>query len=124
MGPAIALLVVVGLGALLFLLQYVVQIADLDGLIAEADLEDEGLETPFLIGFFGAGILCILFQILTIAGMIRALQVRSYGLVMAGFILAMLPCTSSCMCVFAIPFSIWGIVVLNDQSVISAFKLP
>lgn len=124
MGPAIALLVVVGLGMLLFLVQYGVQIADLDNLVADARLDNKAQETGFYIGFFGAGILCLLCGIITIAGMIRALQVRNYGLVMTAFILAMLPCTSSCLCIFALPFSIWGIVVLNDKSVSAAFRLP
>jgi hypothetical protein len=35
-------------------------------------------------------------------------------------ILSMIPC--SVCCIFTLPFSIWGLVVLNDANVKAAFK--
>jgi hypothetical protein len=56
-----------------------------------------------------------------ILGAIRMLQLRSHGVVLAGIILAMLPCFSGCCCI-GIPFGIWALVVLNKPEVKASFR--
>lgn len=47
-------------------------------------------------------------------------RLESYGLVVAGTVLSMLPCTSSCCCI-GLPIGIWILVVLMKPEVKSAF---
>ena len=51
---------------------------------------------------------------------IRMLQRRSYGLVMTGVIIGMVPCLSACCCT-GLPFGIWALVVLSNEEVRKSF---
>jgi hypothetical protein len=66
-------------------------------------------------------LLVIATSAVSILAAVRMMQFRSYGLVMAGVILAMLPCTGGCCCL-GIPFGIWALVVLNKPEVKGAFR--
>jgi len=66
-------------------------------------------------------LLVVVTSAITILGGIRMMQQRSHGLVMAGVILAMLPCFSGCCCL-GIPFGIWALVVLNKPEVKASFR--
>lgn len=124
LGPVTGVLIItfLGLGYLAF--SYVIQINQIDILMAQNGIKTPPQRNAFLAGFYGFYLVIFFFGFITIASMIRAFWVRNYGLVMTGFVLAMMPCSSFCFCVGGIPFAIWGIVILLDETVKSAFRLP
>ena len=54
-------------------------------------------------------------------GGVRLRQARSYGLVVASTILAMIPCTSGCCCLAGLPIGIWVLVVIMKPEVKAGF---
>ena len=62
--------------------------------------------------------------IVTVYGALKMRQLRSYGFAVTACILPMIPCVNSCCCGLALPFSIWGLVVLLDPNVRSLFDQP
>lgn len=58
--------------------------------------------------------------VLIIAGSIQMLRRRGYGLAMTASVVAMLPCSPSC--ILGLPFGIWSLVVLNRPEVRDAFR--
>ncbi|WDI44110.1 hypothetical protein [Bremerella sp. P1] len=121
MGPAIGILVTNGLGLLLMLLGILITIVEVvDGGGFNGNQNDVEV---LIVAVFQFGI-PLLFTILSITAMIRALAVRNYALVMTGFILSITPCSGGFCCLIGMVFGIWGIVVMNDDSVKAAFRLP
>ncbi|QDU73409.1 hypothetical protein Pan97_03800 [Bremerella volcania] len=121
MGPAIGVLLCNGLGLLLLAVWAIATIIELQG---GGELKD----TPEIVGasialfiMFG---LPFLLSLLCIAAMIRAFAVRNYALVMTGFILSITPFGGGCACLIGMLFGIWGIVMMNDDSVKAAFRQP
>ncbi|PQO36829.1 hypothetical protein C5Y96_06590 [Blastopirellula marina] len=53
-------------------------------------------------------------------GLMQARDLKSYGLAWAGFIITLLPC--SCLFPLSLPISIWGMMVLSDNSVQRQFN--
>ena len=53
-------------------------------------------------------------------GLLQARDLKSYGLAWAGFIITLLPC--SCLFPLSLPISIWGMMVLADNSVQRQFN--
>jgi len=121
MGPAIGVLLCNGLGLMLLVVWAIATIIEIqDG----GQLND----TPEFVGaaialflMFG---LPLLLSILCIVAMIRAFAVRNYALVMTGFILSLTPFGGGCGCLIGLFFGIWGIVMMNDDSVKAAFRQP
>jgi phage FluMu protein Com len=68
-----------------------------------------------------ATIIQLLFDAVILAGAIQMRRVRNRGFAVFSAILALIPCTSPC-CVFTLPFAIWALVVLNDETVKAAFR--
>ena len=66
-------------------------------------------------------LLALILSLVTLLAGIRMLQRRSYGLVMTGVVLGMLPCLSACCCT-GLPFGIWALVVLSDPEVKNSFR--
>jgi phage FluMu protein Com len=66
-----------------------------------------------VIGLFGG--------VLILVGAMKMKKLESYGLAMAGAIVAMIPYISPC-CLLGLPFGIWALVVLADGSVKAAFR--
>jgi hypothetical protein len=66
-------------------------------------------------------LLALILGVLTLLAGIKMLQRRSYGLVMTGVILGMLPCLSPCCCT-GLPFGIWALVVLSNPEVRDSFR--
>jgi hypothetical protein len=62
----------------------------------------------------------LVMSVLTLMAGIRMLQRRSYGLVMTGVIIGMVPCLSACCCT-GLPFGIWALVVLSNEEVRKSF---
>jgi hypothetical protein len=65
----------------------------------------------------GLAVLCGL--VITLGGA-RMRNATGRGLAMAGSILSMIPCTSSC-CLIGLPIGIWALVVLSNPDVKAAF---
>lgn len=65
-------------------------------------------------------VLALILSLVTLLAGVRMLQRKSYGLVMTGVILGMLPCT--CCCCTGLPFGIWALVVLSDPEVKNSFR--
>ncbi|MBA2113160.1 hypothetical protein [Bremerella alba] len=121
MGPAIGVMLSNGLGLLLLIVWAVATIVEIQN---QGELKD----TPEIVGasialflMFG---LPFMLSLLTIVAMIRAIYVRNYILVMTGFILALTPFAGGCGCFLGLFFGIWGIVIMNDDSVKAAFRQP
>lgn len=53
-------------------------------------------------------------------GAVSMLRMRWYAMALCGTIMALLPCGPCC--VISLPFGIWGLIVLNDITVRSAFQ--
>jgi hypothetical protein len=69
--------------------------------------------------FMNLGILIT--SVVTILAGVRMMQLRSYGLVLTGIILGMIPCLSGCCCL-GLPFGIWALIILNKPEVKSSFR--
>ena len=65
-------------------------------------------------------LLALILSSLTLVAGIKMLQRRSYGLVMAGVIIGMIPCLSGCCCT-GLPFGIWTLIVLSNEEVRKSF---
>jgi hypothetical protein len=65
-------------------------------------------------------LLALILSSLTLVAGIKMLHRRSYGLVMAGVIIGMLPCLSGCCCT-GLPFGIWALIVLSNPEVRKSF---
>ena len=125
MGPAIATIVVSVLSWLLFGASFLVQLfVGMTDMLEQPGMEDPAARAVLYGIFLGMPVVMTICTVITVAAMTRAMAVRNYGFVMAGFILPMIPVSTCYCCVLALPFSIWGIVVLCDDSVKAAFRLP
>lgn len=127
--PGIALIAIgtIGLilmGALAFF--SVVQIASGAANLDPPPEINEGAERfGFYVGSYGPIVLMVLnsfFQILIIVGGIAMVRAKGMGLAVTGAVLGIIPCVSSSLCLFGIPFGIWAVVVLADPNVKRAFK--
>jgi len=115
-GPAIALIVIGSLSLL-------------GGLLSLARLTVFGFGFPgnaapaAMVG--GVGLLItfasLALSVLIIIGGIKMKNLQNYGLAMAASIVAMTPCIGAC-CILGLPFGIWAVVVLSNESVRSAFR--
>jgi len=125
--PALALVIVAGLGALAALASMFTHGTEvLNALRPMLANNPEALErleqAQAQAGGFNFGALIKL----ALAGFIvyGALQMRelkNYGLAMAASIVALIPCYGPCCCL-AIPFGIWSLVVLAKPEVKAAFE--
>jgi hypothetical protein len=127
-GPAIGILVTGVLGALMSLIGLVMNLAGMN----KAQEVPPGFPEQYRQMFesymkfveqYGSvsNVLVLVLSAVTILAGVRMMQLRSYGLVMAGVILSMIPCCSGCCCL-GIPFGIWALVVLNRPSVKASFR--
>ena len=88
-------------------------------------MTDEAEKTGFYIGAYGAVAVIILntiLQILVILGGVAMIRAKGRGMAYTGCILSVIPCLSSSLCLFGIPFGVWGLVVLSDPNVKRLFK--
>jgi hypothetical protein len=127
-GPAIGILVTGILGALMSLLGLVMNLAGMNK-NQEVPPNFPAEYRPMFESYmqfvqqYGSisNVVILALSVVTILAGVRMMQLRSYGLVMAGVILSMLPCCSGCCCL-GIPFGIWALVVLNRPSVKASFR--
>jgi len=67
------------------------------------------------------GTIGLLVGIFIIVAGTKMKQMQSYGLVMGGSIIAMIPCISPC-CLLGLPIGIWALVILSKADVKDAFQ--
>jgi hypothetical protein len=73
---------------------------------------------PFLLAGCAVGAVANVFNLIAALQMVR---LRTWGLALAGCIVAALPLFSSACCVLTLPVSIWAIVTLMKPEVRAAF---
>lgn len=115
--PAIVCMAFAGLCTALILFGIVANIVML-----AVDGGNGGNEIPGLIGNLIGTSISLLFNVSCLYTLYNGSQLRSHSQAWAGFILAMLPCTTSLCCILVIPFAIWGMVVLSDAEVKRQFQ--
>lgn len=104
-GPSLALLITGSLGAAL------------GGIMALAALSEPsagGSAPPLMFSLIGAAIQ----GFVAYAGF-KMMNLKNYGVAMAGSILAMVPCSACCL--LGLPIGIWSLVLLSKPEVKSAF---
>jgi hypothetical protein len=126
--PAILLMVVGGItvaAALVGVVQHLMgsNEAQMQQLLSDPNVP-EGLKS--VMGTMGSmGIFSSLLQlalgVITFLGGLKMMNLQSFGLAMAGSIIAVIPCFGSCCCI-GIPIGIWSLIVLNKPEVKSAFR--
>lgn len=128
--PAIGLMVSMGIGlvlTLLNLLQNALAVAGIGPMAAPQNMDPAAMEDMrgfmALTGGMGIviGIISIIGGIAIIMGAIKMKNLESYSFALTASILALVPCISPC-CPLGLIFGIWGIVVLNDPQVKAAFR--
>ena len=125
--PAIGIITTGALGALLSLTGV---ITTLSGSNKNTEIppgfppEAAGLLKSYLLAMepfnLPLNLLALILSVLTLMAGIKMLHRRSYGLVMAGVIVGMIPCLSGCCCT-GLPFGIWALVVLSNAEVRKSF---
>jgi hypothetical protein len=75
---------------------------------------ERALNVVLSLGYFAA-------YVFALFGLIRMVQLRSWGIALAGVILAMINPGGTCCCCLTLPFGVWAIVVLAKPEVKAAF---
>jgi len=122
--PAIALLVVAPLGIVFALFDLVIRLINLSSGNVPVIFDQPGAQEGAMVGaWIGAGgdVIAIICQIVVIIGALNMMKMQNYGLALTACVLSVIPCLSAC-CVLGMPFGIWGLIVLNDPNVKSAFR--
>ena len=121
--PAIFLMIVGGLGLGLALLNVVLEALDVGGPNPFANPQkanDPNFQQMEKVMKVVGPILNILWALIVITGAWQMKNLKSRGYVIFSCIYAMVgPCNGCCL--LAIPFAIWALVVVNDESVKRAF---
>ena len=90
--------------------------------IEQLQLQAQAMRGTMVLNFISAAV-GIVGSIVMIIGANKMKNLTSYGLAMAGCIVAIVPFTSPCCgCIFPVAIGIWGIVALADQNVKSHFS--
>jgi|SRR5262245_19365349 len=120
--PAIFLMVIGGLGFLLAIANAIFAFsgagADQPGPFGKPDPNMKN-DPAFITGQVIAVVVTIGWGLLVFFGGLQMKNLKSRGFVMFSAILAMLPCNWCCL--LGIPFGIWALVVLNDETVKRSF---
>ena len=127
-GPAIALMIVGGLGTAVHAVFLVLRILNVGMLAANggppgANPHDEAYRAGVVVG--GAmgiiiDVLGIIWGIVVVLGAIQMKALKNHGLAMTTCILAMVPI--NCCCILGLPFGIWGLAAINRPEVREAFR--
>jgi hypothetical protein len=120
--PGIALACISGLLIAVFLLDLVLFASGMPlGTTTAAGVPPDMAEwvRPFTIAVCIFAALANAFNVFAAIQMVR---VRTWGLALAGCIVAAIPLTSSACCILTLPFSIWAIVMLVKPEIRAAFK--
>jgi hypothetical protein len=122
--PAIALMVIAGLGALWSLLSVVLNL--LGASVNMASLAGQSGGSSDALASMTSGALGVVFAILGLAingamffGAMKMRALQSYPFAITAAALACLPCFPCCC--FSIPIGVWALVVLFDANVKASF---
>lgn len=123
-GPAIALMVISGLGLVLGILGLAGDVfLLLSGAIEEMEIRNDGptskyttIAVRFIWGVFLVAVAGFIFY-----GALQMKNLTNYTVARIAAILAVIPCVGPC-CFLGIPFGIWALVVLANPNVRDAFK--
>lgn len=123
--PGIMLVVVGSIGLLVMGIYFLLTMVGLSmqgpgGMQPPPDIDSDAER----IGLYGSMVLMALstfLQIFVILGGVAFIRQRGRGMAMAGSIISLIPCMSSC-CIVGVPFGIWGLVVLMDPVVRQNFR--
>lgn len=119
--PAIFLLIIVCLSFLNHAGGIVLHFMGINAFPMQQAPQNQAEEIGRMVGGVVGGVVGLGADALVFFGALSLLRVSSYGMAMTGSILAVIPCLSPC-CVLGIPFGIWALVVLNDESVKAGFR--
>lgn len=108
--PVTVALALVGVGVVLMLVSLIFTVAQILGNPAEADM-------PQLVGQLIGAAIALPLQGLALFGLKHAKNLENYGLAWVGVVLAALPCTTSLCCVLSLPFCVWAMVLLADNTI-------
>ena len=119
-GPAIGLIAVAVLGALLQITSLILHLAGAS-IMANSRMPNQAWANMFS-GTIGvvSGVIGLLVSGVIFFGAMKMKSLESYGLAMAASIIAMIPCFSPC-CLLGLPIGIWAVVILSKPEVKSAF---
>jgi GYF domain 2 len=119
-GPAIGLIVVAILGALVQIASLIMHVAGAS-ILASSRMPNNPWANMFS-GTVGVvtGVVGLVVSGVILTGAIKMKKLESYGFAMASTIIAMIPCFSPC-CLLGLPIGIWALVVLLKPEVKSAF---
>ena len=119
-GPAIGLIAVAVLGALLQITSLILHLAGAS-IMANSRMPNQAWANMFS-GTIGvvSGVIGLLVSGVIFFGATKMKNLESYGLAMAASIIAMIPCFSPC-CLLGLPIGIWAVVILSKPEVKSAF---
>jgi hypothetical protein len=120
--PAIFLMIIGGLGLSLGVLNAVLEALDLGGpnpFVAPEQANDPQFQQMEKVLKVVGPILNILWGLIVLAGGWQMKILKNRGFVLFSCVWAMLPCNGCCL--LGIPFGIWAIIVVNDESVKRAF---
>ena len=115
--PAIGLMAAGGLSAAFTLLWMLIFAISGTAVIADPEARDALPGIGVLLGF---GLVKLALDALTVFAGWQMRQLSSWGICMAGSIVAMLPC-SAC-CILGLPMGIWALIVLIDNDVKQRFN--
>lgn len=121
--PAILLMATGGLTVLEFLYSGVMMLAGKQDIPAQLADNPQAAQAMQLMSKFGVLFLVPWFGVaaLIVYAGFQMRQLKSYGLVTAGAILAMIPCCTVYCCVPGLAAGIWTLIVINKPEVKSAF---
>lgn len=119
--PAIALAVVAGLDGLMCVATLLLNLLQIAG-TPLVDVHGDERAMWFLSGVWGSlmSLVGIVVAGFVLWAALKMRELASYPLALAACVISVVPCLSPC-CLLGIPFGIWGLVVIHDREVRSAF---
>ena len=117
--PAIFLMIVGALGMAMFILNLIVELSGMNN--GQNPFLPAGQRNPAAenVGRVIGSLVQVVWSAIVFFGGLQMKNLKSRGFVMFSCIWAMLPC--NLCCVLGIPFGIWGLVVINNDTVRRAF---
>jgi hypothetical protein len=122
MPPAICLIVLGGLVALLYGLQLLLMIAGKEPFPPPRGMVDRLGQSMVRAGMWCGTCSPLMGSAVIIVGGVKMLQREHYRVAMTAAIVAMIPCTAGLGCFLGLPLGIWSIIVLRRDDVASAFR--
>jgi hypothetical protein len=117
-GPAIALMVVSGIAGAFAILGVLMALVSEPPDVEMPEFMETMMRTDVRII---SGMVAFIFNAFVFFAAMQMKQLQSWGLALAGSIIAMTPCISLC-CIFGLPIGIWSLMVLFKPEVKEGFS--